>query len=169
MNDALRRGADVRRRWATLVDVKIHVDADGCPVKDEIYRVAKRYGLEVCVVANKWLHTPDDERVRLVVVSDGFDAADDWIAEQAAPDDVVITADIPLAARCLAKRALVLDPKGRSFTDADIGSALAARALNAHLRESGVITGGPAPFQPRDRSQFLQALDGAIQKSRRRR
>jgi len=148
--------------------VKILVDADGCPVKEEVYRVARRYGLVVLVVANSWIRTPDDERVRLTVVSDGFDAADDRIVEQAEAGDVVVTSDIPLAARCLARRAVVLDPKGRRFTDDDIGSALASRALSAHLRESGVITGGPAPFQARDRSQFLQALDAAIQQSRRR-
>ena len=149
--------------------MRIHVDADGCPVKDEVYRVAKRCRLEVCVVANKWIDTPNDPLVRMVVVSDGFDAADDWIAEHAEPDDVVVTADIPLAARALKKGAYVIDPKGRRFTEGDIGSALAARALNAHLRESGLITGGPAPMRDRDRSQFLQALDAAIQEGRRRR
>ncbi len=149
--------------------VQIHVDADGCPVKQEIYRVAKRYALVVQVVANKWMETPDDPLVRMVVVTDGFDAADDWIVEHAAADDVVVTADIPLAARCLAKGARVLGPKGRRFTDDDIGGALASRALAAHLRESGLITGGPAPFKDRDRSQFLQALDAAIQEGRRKR
>ena len=149
--------------------MQIHVDADGCPVKDEIYRVAKRYQLPVRVVANKWIGTPSDPLVQMVVVSDGFDAADDWIVEHAVADDVVVTSDIPLAARCLAKKAFVIDPKGRRFTDNDIGSALASRALSAHLRESGLITGGPAPFKDRDRSQFLQALDSAIQAGKRRR
>lgn len=149
--------------------MQIHIDADGCPVKDEVYRVAKRYGLLVHVVANKRIATPNDPLVRMVVVSDGFDAADDWIAEHAGVDDVVVTSDIPLAARCLPKRAFVIDPKGRRFSETDIGSALAARALSAHLRESGIVTGGPAPFQAKDRSQFLQALDSAIQAGKRRR
>ena len=149
--------------------MQILVDADGCPVKQEVYRVAKRYGLEVRVVANKRLDTPEDPRVAMVVVGDGFDAADDWIVEHAGAADIVVTADIPLAARCLAKEAAVIDPKGRRFTDADIGGALAARAISAHLRETGVLTGGPAPFKDRDRSQFLQALDAAIQQGRRSR
>ncbi|MCE9634869.1 MAG: YaiI/YqxD family protein [Planctomycetes bacterium] len=149
--------------------MRIHVDADGCPVKDEVYKVAKRYRMEVCVVANKWMETPRDPLVRMIVVSDGFDAADDWIAEHAEADDIVVTSDIPLAARALKKNAYVIDGKGRRFTEGDIGSALAARALNAHLRESGLITGGPAPFRDRDRSQFLQALDTAIQAGKRKR
>jgi uncharacterized protein YaiI (UPF0178 family) len=107
--------------------------------------------------------------VRIVVVSDGFDAADDWIAGNATADDIVVTSDIPLAARCLAKQAAVIGPTGRRFDERDIGSALAARALSAHLRESGLVTGGPPPFTQRDRSQFLQALDQAIQAKRRRR
>jgi uncharacterized protein YaiI (UPF0178 family) len=147
--------------------VQIYVDGDGCPVKQEVYRVAKRYGLLVHVVANKWMQAPDDPLVRLVVVSDGFDAADDWIAARATALDVVVTADIPLASRCLAKNAAVIGPTGRRFTDRDIGGALASRALAAHLRESGVITGGPPPFRDRDRSQFLQTLDAAVQEGRR--
>ena len=147
--------------------MRILVDADGCPVKQEIYRVARRYGLPVQVVANKWMQTPDIAGVAMVVVADAFDAADDWIAAHAGDDDIVVTADIPLAARCLQKGAVVLDPKGRRFTENDIGGALASRALSAHLRESGVITGGPAPFHDRDRSRFLQALDAAIQQGRR--
>ena len=149
--------------------MRILVDADGCPVKQEVYRVAKRCGVDVRVVANKRMHTPDDPLVEMVVVGYGFDAADDWIVEHAAAGDVVITADIPLAARCLAKDAYVVGPTGLRFTDRDIGGALASRALAAHLRESGVVTGGPAPFRDRDRSQFLQALDAAIQAGRRRR
>jgi uncharacterized protein YaiI (UPF0178 family) len=148
--------------------VQIHVDADGCPVKQEIYRVARRYGLAVKLVANKRLQTPDDPLVEMVVVGDGFDAADDWIVEHAGAGDVVVTADIQLAARCLTKGAAVVGPTGRRFTDRDIGGALASRALSAHLRESGVVTGGPPPFRDRDRSQFLQALDQAIQQGRRR-
>jgi uncharacterized protein YaiI (UPF0178 family) len=147
----------------------IYVDADGCPVKDEVYRVAKRCGVPVRVVANKWLQVPPPPAVEMVVVKDAFDAADDWIVERAGGGDIVVTADIPLAARCLAKQAIVVGPTGRRFTDNDIGSALASRALMAHLRESGVVTGGPAPFAPRDRSQFLQTLDAAVQEIRRRR
>lgn len=157
--------AAVRSGYASRV--KIHVDADGCPVKQEVYRVAKRCGVHVHVVANTWMQIPAGPGVEMVVVSDGFDAADDWIVEHAEALDVVVTADIPLAARCVAKRAIVIDPKGRRFTEADIGSALASRDLMAHLRESGLITGGPAPFKDRDRSQFLQALDTAIQQARR--
>ena len=154
---------------ASLPGVQIHVDADGCPVKQEVFRVAKRYGLAVKLVANKHLATPDDPLVEMVVVRDAFDAAVAWLVEHAAGGDVVVTADIPLAARCLTKGAFVIGPTGRRFTDNDIGGALASRALSAHLRESGVITGGPAPFRDRDRSQFLQTLDAAIQEGRRRR
>jgi uncharacterized protein YaiI (UPF0178 family) len=147
----------------------IYVDGDGCPVKAEVYRVAKRCGVPVKVVANKWMQTPDGPGVEMVVVADDFDAADDWIVARVGADDVVVTADIPLAARCLAKNAIVVGPTGRRFTDRDIGGALASRALSAHLRESGLITGGPPPFRDRDRSQFLQTLDAAIQEIRRRR
>ena len=146
--------------------MKILVDADGCPVKDEVYRVAKRCGLAVRVVANKRLQTPSGCSVEMVVTGDGFDAADDWIAEHAEADDVVVTADILLAARALKKTPYVIDPKGRRFDDRSIGGAVAARALSAHLRESGLITGGPAPMSARDRSKFLQALDQAVQDGR---
>jgi uncharacterized protein YaiI (UPF0178 family) len=137
----------------------ILVDADGCPVKDEVYRVAERYGLEVKLVSNTWMRTPGHQWVELVVVDDGFDAADDWIAEHAAGRDVVVTADIPLASRCLRKGARVLGPKGRAFTEDSIGDALAGREASGFLREMGVMTGGPAPFTKRDRSRFLQRLD----------
>jgi uncharacterized protein YaiI (UPF0178 family) len=149
--------------------VEIYVDADGCPVKQEVFRVAKRYGLPVHVVANGWLQTPDAPRVRMVVVGQGLDAADDWIVEHAGPEDVVVTADVPLAARCVARKAAVLHPNGRPFTEDDVGGALALRDLLARLRESGARTGGPAPFRERDRSQFLQALDAAIQRGSRKR
>lgn len=148
--------------------MKILVDADGCPVKDEVYRVAKRCGLAVRVVANKWMQTPSGGGVEMVVVGDGFDAADDWIVGNAEADDVVVTADILLAQRALTKTPYVLDPKGRRFDERSIGGAVAARALSAHLRESGLITGGPAPMTDRDRSKFLQALDQAVQEARRR-
>jgi uncharacterized protein YaiI (UPF0178 family) len=144
----------------------IYIDADACPVKEEIYRVARRYGLRVAVVANAPLRVPPDPLVELVV-RPGFGAADDWIAEQAGPGDIVITADIPLAARGLAKEALVLDAKGNRFTDNDIGAALATRELMDVLRQGGTITGGPAPMTPRDRSRFLSRLDEAVNAVRR--
>src|SRR5438552_981569 len=131
----------------------IYIDADACPVKEEIYRVARRYTLHVVVVANTPLRVPADERVELIVRS-GFGAADDWIAEQAGLGDIVVTADIPLAARCLEKGACLLSPKGRPFTDNDIGSALALRDLMNELRQGGAVTGGPAPMTPKDRSRF---------------
>jgi uncharacterized protein YaiI (UPF0178 family) len=144
----------------------VYVVADACPVKEEVYRVAARYQVRVAVVANAPLRVPADERVELVV-RPGFGAADDWIAEQAGPGDVVVTADIPLAARCLVKEACVLGPKGHVFTDNDIGSALAMRNLRDELRQGGVITGGPAPMTPRDRSRFLAKLDELINAVRR--
>ncbi len=137
----------------------IFVDADGCPVKDEVCRVAERHGLKVKLVSNTWMRAPSVAWLELVVVDDGFDAADDWIVEQAAERDIVVTADIPLAARCLKKGARVIGPKGRVFTDNSIGNALAGREASAYLREMGVMTGGPSPFTKRDRSRFLQRLD----------
>ena len=144
----------------------IYVDADACPVKDEVYRVARRYGMHVAVVANVPLRVPADELIELVVQS-GFGAADDWIAGQAELGDIVITADIPLAARCLAKGARVLDPKGKPFTDNHIGSALALRDLMDELRQGGAVTGGPDAMTPKDRSRFLSKLDEAINAIRR--
>ena len=144
----------------------IYVDADACPVKDEVYRVARRYALPVKVVANAPLRVPGGGRVELVV-RQGFGAADDWIAEQAGPGDIVITADIPLAARCLAREAHVLGPKGRPFTDNEIGSALALRDLMDGLRQGGAVTGGPAPMTPKDRSRFLSKLDEVVNAVRR--
>ena len=146
----------------------IYVDADGCPVKNEIYRVAARYDLQVRLVANARMRVPrEQERVELVLVNDEIDAADDWIAAHVQPDDVVVTADVPLAARCVKAGARVLSPRGRIFDEASVGSALAARDLSAYLREIGLQTGGPAPFAKRDRSQFLQRLDQVIQAVRR--
>jgi len=147
--------------------VHIVVDADGCPVKQEVYRVAKRYGLRVTLVANTWMRTPQEEWLELVIVDDKFDAADDWIAEQVDASAVVVTTDIPLAARCLEKGARVLSPKGRVFTEDSIGDALASREIQAHLRELGTHTGGPAPFAKEDRSRFLQRLDELVQAARR--
>ena len=141
----------------------LYVDADACPVKPEIYRVAQRYGVGVTLVAASSMRIPDDPSVVLEVVAEGFDAADDWIAGHVAPGDLVITADVPLAARCLAAGAAVLGPSGRPFTEENIGDVLATRNLLAELRGAGVETGGPAPFDPKDRSRFLQALDRMIQ------
>jgi len=140
----------------------IYVDADACPVKDEIYRVAKRYDLPVTLVSNSWMRTPDDSRIEFVLVGDGFDEADEWIVEQVKPHEIVITTDIPLAAQCLEKGAYVLGPKGRVFTEASIGDALASRDVSSQLREHGLMSGGPAPFNSKDRSRFLQELDAAI-------
>ncbi len=145
----------------------LYVDADACPVKDEVYRVAGRYGLAVFVVCNSWIRTPAEARITLVVVDEGPDVADDWIAERAGPGDVVITADIPLAERSLAAGAQAVHPTGRPFTPDNIGGALASRAIGEHLRSMGEITGGPRPFAPQDRSRFLQVLDTAVVKARR--
>ncbi len=144
--------------------LNIYVDADACPVKDEVYRVAKRYRLPVTLVANSWMRVPLDEAVSLEVVNAELDAADDWIAEHATPGDIVITTDIPLAARCLEAGAEVLGPAGRPFTEDNIGGALATRELLAELRQTGDAFGGPPPFAPKDRSRFLQELDRLIHK-----
>ncbi len=148
--------------------LEIFVDADACPVKQEVYRVAKRYGLTVTLVSNARMRTPDEQWVRLVVVERDLDAADDWIAEHVDTDDIVITADIPLAARCLEKKALVLSNSGRPFSEDNIGDMLATRDLMSDLRDFGTITGGPPPFSKKDRSRFLQHLDQMIQSVRRR-
>jgi uncharacterized protein YaiI (UPF0178 family) len=144
----------------------LYIDADACPVKEEVYRVARRYGMPVKVVSNSPFRVPANDLIELVV-RQGFGAADDWIAEQTEPGDIVITADIPLAARCLAKGARVLDPKGHPFTENDIGSALAMRELMDDLRQGGVVTGGPAPMTPKDRSRFLSKLDETVNAVRR--
>lgn len=145
----------------------IFVDADACPVKQEVYRVAGRCGLDVTLVANSWMRTPDQPRISLEVVGDGFDAADDWIVEHVEPEDIVVTADVPLASRCLAKGARVVGPTGKPFTPSNIGAAVATRDLLAELRGAGEVTGGPPPITKRDRSRFLQSLDEAIQSIRR--
>jgi uncharacterized protein YaiI (UPF0178 family) len=136
----------------------IYVDADACPVKAETVKVAERHGLPVVFVANAWLAVPRAPRVRVQVVPGSFDAADDWIADQVQREDVVVTADIPLASRCLQAGARVLKPSGQRFTDDNIGNALAGRELAAELRAYGV-GGGPPPFGPKDRSRFLDALE----------
>ena len=146
----------------------IFVDGDACPVKEEVYRVAKRYQMAVTVVANAPMRVPTADWVKLVIVKGQYEAADDWIVEQVAADDIVITADIPLASRCLEKQAQVLDSRGGTFSSGSIGSALASRELMTQLRDLGTITGGPRPFSKQDRSKFLQTLDQTIQKLRRK-
>jgi uncharacterized protein YaiI (UPF0178 family) len=146
---------------------EIYIDADACPVKQEIYRVAERYGLKVFVVSNSPINIPRDPRIERVVVSDSFDAADNWIAERAGAGDIVVTADIPLADRCLKAGAAVIGSTGVPFTTSSIGMAMANRELLSNLRAMGEITGGPKPMAPRDRSRFLSALDETIQKIKR--
>ena len=146
---------------------RILVDADACPVKDEIYRVAWRTEVPVTIVSNSHLRVPDHPLVERVVVSDGFDAADDWIAEHAAKDAIVVTADILLADRCIKAGATVLSPAGKPFTTGSIGAQIATRAIMADLRAGGDQIGGPAPFGKADRSRFLSALDEAIGRIKR--
>ena len=145
----------------------IFVDADACPVKQEVYRVASRFRLEVTLVANSWMRVPDERWIALEVVKDGFDAADDWIVEHVHPDDIVITADIPLAGRCIKKGARVISPIGKPFTKDNIGLAVATRDLMSELRNAGEITGGPPPLTKRDRARFLEQLNNVIQSIRR--
>jgi len=145
----------------------VYVDADACPVKDEVYSVAARYGVSVTLVANSRLHVPARLRVEMVVVSEGADAADDWIAEHVRPGDVVITADIPLASRCIAAGARVLGTNGRPFSEDSIGGALALRDLKSSLRDAGVPSRGPAPLAAKDRSRFLSKLDELLKPAAR--
>ena len=147
--------------------IAIYVDADACPVKDEVYRVAGRYGLHVYVVSNSFMNLPREPWIERVIVGDTFDAADDWIAERARPGAIVVTADVPLASRCVKAGAMALAPNGKAFTDASVGLALATRNLMQDLREAGAITGGPKPFSPKDRSAFLGALDRAVVRLKR--
>jgi len=142
--------------------ITIYIDADACPVKQEIYRVAERHALKVFVVSNSPIAVPHDEFVERVVVGSGMDEADNWIAERAERGDIVITADVPLASRCVTSGAEVIAPNGRAFTKDSIGMTLATRNLMDSLRSAGAVTGGPKPFAPRDRSSFLSALDQAI-------
>ena len=146
---------------------RILVDADACPVKDEIYRVAWRTEVPVTIVSNSHLRVPDHPLVDRVVVSDGFDAADDWIAEAALPSTIVITADILLADRAIKAGSVVIAPTGKPFTQSSIGSAIATRAIMADLRAGGDQLGGPAPFSKVDRSRFLQTLDEAVGRLKR--
>jgi len=146
----------------------IFIDADACPVKQEVYRVAGRCRLDVTLVANSWMRIPDQRGIALEVVGAGPDEADDWIVEHVQPHDIVVTADIPLAGRCLEKGAGVIGTTGKPFTEDNIGQALATRELLSGLRDAGEITGGPPPLKKRDRSRFLQQLDEMIQSIRRR-
>ena len=147
---------------------RIWIDADACPVKSETFKVAERHALQVTLVAAMAMRIPDDPRITLVVVEGGFDAADDAIANEILAGDIVVTADIPLASRCLAKGAAAIGTTGRPFTEDNIGDAMATRALLADLRGAGEVTRGPAPFSPKDRSRFLQALEIAVQATLRR-
>jgi uncharacterized protein YaiI (UPF0178 family) len=146
---------------------EIFIDGDACPVKEEVYAVAARLGLSVVVVANQPIRVPQDAGVEMVLVPDGPDAADDWIAEEIRAGDIVITADIPLAARCLARGAHALGTNGREFSPDSMGQALATRAIKATLREAGALTGGPAPITARERSRFSSALDAVVQRELR--
>ncbi len=160
-----RTGSPDTETKAQMLDIL--VDADACPVKQEVYRVAERHRLRVILVSNSSMFRPQKDWIELVVVGTHLDAADDWIAEHAGLDDIVISGDVPLAARCLERGALVLGPAGHAFTQDNIGEALATRDLLFHLREIGTMTGGPAPFQKKDRSRFLQRLDEMIHAVRR--
>jgi uncharacterized protein len=143
--------------------LNIFVDADSCPVKKEVFRVAKRFELKVTLVANSQIQDSSDCLIELVRVEGSLDAADDWIVDHVTEDDIVISSDIPLVSRCLKKRARVLSPKGYIFTESSIGNALANRDIMTFLRDTGIKTGGPAPFEKKDRSKFLQSLDCLIQ------
>jgi uncharacterized protein YaiI (UPF0178 family) len=144
----------------------IYIDADACPVKDEVYKVARRYAMKVFVVANNTMRVPNDPLVELVVRT-GFGAADDWIAEHIGPHDIAVTVDVPLAARCVERGAVAIDSKGRLFTADTIGEAVAHRNLLEGLRASGEVTGGPSAMTPKDRSRFLSRLDEVVNAARR--
>lgn len=148
--------------------IRIFVDADACPVKNEVYRVAERYGLKVFIVANSFMNVPRSELIERVIVPEGPDVADQWIAERAGAHDIVITADVPLAARCVKNGSSVLSPTGKVFDDDAIGMALASRNLMADLRSAGAVTRGPPPLSRQDVSRFLSALDLAVGRIRRR-
>ena len=147
--------------------IEIFVDADACPVKDEVYQVAARYGLQVVLVANSRIRVPEGGGVEMVVVDSGPDVADDWIAENIRAGDIAITADIPLAARCLEVGAAVLGSNGHPFDEDMIGSALAIRELKSDLREAGTVSGGPPPISQKDRSRFVSRLDQLVQQGMR--
>ena len=147
--------------------IEIFVDADACPVKDEVYKVAARYGVKTFVVSNSFMMLPKDPLIERVVVGSGLDVADDWIAERARRGAIVVTADIPLAHRAVKAGADAIAPNGRAYTESSIGAVLATRNLMTELREAGAVTGGPRPFSKGDRSAFLQALDLAIVRLKR--
>jgi len=149
-------------------EIRIFVDADACPVKNEVYRVAERYGLKLYVVANSYMNVPRSEMIERVVVTQGPDIADDWIAERAGDSDIVITADIPLAGRCVRNKATVLSPTGKPFDDDSIGMAVATRNLMTDLRSAGAVTRGPPPLSRQDISRFLSALDLAVVRLKRK-
>jgi uncharacterized protein YaiI (UPF0178 family) len=159
----------IQCRLPELTATRIYVDADACPVKDEIYRVAIRHGLPVSVVAGNFIRVPQDPLIERIAAGSGMDAADDWIAERAGKGDIVITSDIPLASRCVKSGAEVIAPNGKPFTEQSIGMTLAVRNLMTDLRSSGEITGGPKSYSPRDRSAFLSALDQTIRRIQRQR
>ncbi len=148
--------------------IRIFVDADACPVKNQVYRVAERYRLKVFVVANSFMNVPRSETIERVIVPEGPDVADDWIVERVTASDIVITTDIPLAGRCVRKGASVLSPTGRPFDDDSIGMALATRDLMTDLRSAGAVTRGPPPLNRQDISRFLSALDLAVVRLHRR-
>jgi uncharacterized protein YaiI (UPF0178 family) len=173
----VRHGAAEARSQATgprpnrmthhLNTTRIYVDADACPVKDEIYRVAARHGLPVSVVAGNFIRVPQDPMIERIAAGSGMDAADDWIAQRAGKGDIVVTSDIPLASRCVKAGTEVIAPNGKPFTEQSIGMTLAVRNLMTDLRSSGEVTGGPKSFAPRDRSAFLSALDQTIRRIQR--
>jgi len=148
----------------SAVPIRIYIDADACPVKDEVYRVAERFNLNVTVVAAGFIRVPQHPLIERVAAGAGPDAADDWIVAHLQPDDIVITADIPLADRSVKAGAAAIAPNGKAFTEESIGMTLAMRNLMADLRSAGDVTGGPRPFSPRDRSTFLSALDETIRR-----
>jgi len=150
-----------------MTAIEIYVDADACPVKNEVYKVAERHGLKVFVVSNSFINVPRDPMIERVIVPAGMDEADNWIAARAAPGKIVVTADIPLAGRAVKAGASAIAPNGRAFTEDSIGLTLATRNLMDDLRSAGAVTGGPKPFSPRDRSAFLAALDQAIVRLKR--
>jgi len=152
----------------TTAPIIIYIDADACPVKDETYKVAGRYGLKTFVVSNSFMMIPQSPLIERVIVDAGPDVADAWIAERCGPRDVVVTNDIPLADLCLKAGAQAIRPNGQPFSDDSIGSMLAQRSIMEHIRSTGEITGGPPPFGPKDRSRYLQALDEAVNRARRR-
>ena len=147
--------------------ILVFIDADACPVKDEVYKVAERHGVKTYLIANSWMQMPRDPMIERVIVPAGPDIADDWIAERARPGIVVITADIPLAARCVKAGAEVIAPNGRTFSEQSIGMALATRNLMDQLRSAGETTGGPPPFCAKDRSTFLSTLHLALERMKR--